>query len=169
MVQILGVQPVAGFSTTKTHDTTGSQAPILHIEHTFFQQAQEVKSEVRYMISGQIQVKNLGSPMLKEIYVFLHLDHEHEVFSEPFICYANGDPVPPGPGSVWPAIYFGDLPQGGTSPALTYYWTLRSGFSNPVPDSRTFEVTPILIPQFRVSYPETQGFDGDTTTVRPSS
>lgn len=161
---LLGVTPVASSQVTTPHDTTGDLAPHLHIDHTYYQEAKEVQGETHQALAGRIQVSNQGQPLLEDIFVYLHIVGDAD-FSDPYICDVNGNPIPPGPGSRYPAIYFGDLSTGQTSPALTYYWTLVRGFSATEPSP--FQVTPILIPKFTVNYdfPTDQAFKTDTTTV----
>ncbi len=82
---------------------------MLHIEHTFYTQAHQLESEA--VIAGQIQVTNSEGRCSKILRVPSHHGSAQEVFSDPYICYADGSPVPAGPSSSYPAIYFATLLQ----------------------------------------------------------
>ncbi|HEV7509803.1 MAG TPA: hypothetical protein VGS07_33330 [Thermoanaerobaculia bacterium] len=156
-----GADPICKSQIKATHDTSGDMAPLLEIDHIYYQEAILIDDGTyHHVVTGWITLTNKGGSNLENISIFINLGNE-AVIHQPFICDAHGTPASD-------TLSFPNLPAGQTSPAQAYYWSLinhEPGAQEPVP----FTVTPRLTPQYTVSYTTLPTFSQhDTTTVNLS-
>jgi|GEM_PF-5809546 len=157
-----GADPIPSSQANHTHDViAGDGAPELEIEHVYFTQAVlKDGTTFNHVVTGTITLKNDSKLVkLKNVAVYIQLDNGAAVH-KPVFCDQTGTNLM----KSSMTMNFPDIDPGTNSPTQPYYWTLKhqQGLNEP----NNFTVTPMMTPEYTVSYSAAPPFtQSDATTV----
>ncbi|MEM7586395.1 MAG: hypothetical protein AAF560_23590 [Acidobacteriota bacterium] len=168
-----GVEPIVKngqlqFVTTSKHDTTGSKAPHLQIEHSYHTKAHFVhEQEHHHVLASYITLKNLSQEVtLSNIKVYIDFDDTAQSL-DAYICDAEGTHLVLQ--DDYKIVFDQPLTPGASSAQRQYFWTVKHRGAPELHQSKNFTVTPNISPAFSVHYTEAAMFSSDVTEVEVGS